>query len=123
MVSTSSALRMMDERVFTSATVPMMPSTSRMSPTRILRSASTMMPLMKFLISVCMPKPKPMASAPPKKAKIVSGILRNDKVPMARNTATPIINQLRSMRALVSARWPRVTRVAWMRLAIFEVIQ
>ena len=122
-VSTSSGLRTTDERVLISVTVPTMPSTSRTSPTRTLRSASTMMPLMKFLMSVCVPKPKPIARAPPKNAKTVSGILRIDSVEMASIRPTNIIAQLRSVRACASAIWPRATMVFWMRLAMKEAIQ
>ena len=58
----------------TLSTVPDMPPTEMMSPTRILRSNRMITPLIRFLITFCAPNPTPMASAPPRKANTVSGI-------------------------------------------------
>jgi hypothetical protein len=58
----------------TEVTVPEMLSIVTMSPTRILRSNRMMTPLIRFLMMFCVPKPTPMASAPPRKAKAVSGM-------------------------------------------------
>jgi hypothetical protein len=58
-----------------------------------------------------------MASAPPKNAKTVSGILRNDNVVSARPAPTTIIAQLRSVLAWASAMWPRAITNFCKRLA------
>jgi hypothetical protein len=68
------AARTVDERRSTVVTVPSTPSISMTSPICTRRSTSRIMPLMKFLMMVCVPKPTPIASAPPRNANTDSGI-------------------------------------------------
>ena len=74
MASMPSKPRTVVARRSTVVTVPDMPPTETMSPTRILRSKRMMTPLIRFLMMFCAPKPMPMASAPPRKANAVSGM-------------------------------------------------
>ena len=76
------------------------------------------MPLMKFLIIVCVPKPTPIASAPPTKVNTVNGIRARLRMETASSTETEIISQRRVTEATWALTLPRSTSRARMRLVM-----
>ena len=72
--STPSKPRTVVARKSTSITVPDMPPIVTTSPTWILRSSRMITPLIRFLMMFWVPKPTPIAKAPPRKANAVRGM-------------------------------------------------
>ena len=75
MTSKLSQVRMHVEREPMSSTIPLVPSTSMMSPTLKGRLKMRMKPLMRLLKRFWAPKPMATAIAPPRNAKAVRGML------------------------------------------------
>ena len=67
------------------------------------------MPLITFLMMVWVPKPMPMASAPPMKAKAVSGMRARLRIRMISTTDTAIISQRRMTLATCGSTLKRLT--------------
>ncbi len=101
-VSMPSNCRTVVERMSTAVTIPCTPSTSTMSPTLILRSKSRMTPLIRLRSRVCVPKPTPIASAPPMNAKTVSGMRARLSVTTSSANPASIMIQRRSTFACAS---------------------
>ena len=73
MISWLARVRILVLRAPIRSIVPRMPSISTMSPTRIGCSASRIKPLMKLFSTFWLPKPMPMAAAPPRNVNVASG--------------------------------------------------
>jgi hypothetical protein len=95
-------------------TVPCTPSISITSPICTRRSTSRIMPLMKFLMMVCVPKPTPIASAPPRNANTESGIRARLSVSRTSAKDKSATVQRRSVRTRSALRPRRtIARSTW----------
>ena len=104
--SMPSALRIVEARMPISVIRPRMPSTSTRSPSRSGRSISSITPDTRFFSRVCRPKPAAIASAPPRNANAVSGMLALTRATRPRIAATTNRIHLRTSAAACGVARP-----------------
>ena len=90
-------------------TVPTMPPISTRSPIFSGRSTSSMIPLIRFFSRFCAPKPNAIASAPPRNANTVSGILTRSSASTNSTAISMIWSHRRAMRATFGSALNRAT--------------